>query len=171
MFLASNSTQNLGNIKSAQLAGVDLDATAHVTDYLSLNAGFGYTDSKITAFPGPTSALVVGARMPLVSEYTLNIGAQLDLPIAEGWMFHGRIDDNLLGDTTFVIPVLSEPSPVVRKPVNLVDLRLGIEHDNWQLTAWSKNLFDTKYNSEYSTGGFLFKGEPVQWGIDLTKRF
>ncbi|HWA90115.1 MAG TPA: TonB-dependent receptor [Rhizomicrobium sp.] len=171
VFLASNSTQNLGNIKEAELAGFDLDATAHVTDYLALNAGFGYTHSEITEFPGPTSALVVGSKLPLVSELTFNIGAQLDLPIGEGWMFHGRIDDNVMGDTTFVIPVLSEPTPIARKPVNLLDLRLGIEHDNWVLTAWSKNLLDEKYNSEYSTGGFRFKGQPVSYGVELTKRF
>jgi hypothetical protein len=37
--------------------------------------------------------------------------------------------------------------------------------------VWSKNLFDVKYNAEYSTGGFLYKGEPVQWGFDLSKKF
>ena len=40
-----------------------------------------------------------------------------------------------------------------------------------RLMFWSRNLFDTDYNTEYSTGGFLFKGRPVQWGFDLTKRF
>jgi iron complex outermembrane receptor protein len=90
-----------------------------------------------------------------------------------GWTFHGRVDWNRLGDTTFVIPVpaAGEPNPIAREPVDLVNLRLGVEHDNWQLTAWSKNLFDEKYNTEYSTGGFRFKGEPVSWGVDLTKRF
>ncbi len=171
VFLASNSTQNLGNIKSAQLGGVDLDLTAHVTDHFALDAGFGYTHSEVTAFPGPTSNLVVGSRMPLVSEYTLNIGAQYDHPINDRLNFFARVDDDLTGPTTFVIPVLSEPHPIARDPLNLVDLRLGLEQDNWRFTLWSKNLFDTKYNVEYSTGGFLFKGEPLQWGFDLSKKF
>jgi len=171
VFLASNSTQNLGNIKSAHLGGLDLDMTAHVTDHFALNAGFGYTDSDITAFPGPTSNLVVGSRMPLVSEYTFNIGAQYDQPINDRLNFFARIDDALTGPTTFVIPVLSEPHPIARDPLNLVDLRVGLEQDNWRLTFWSKNLFDTKYNVEYSTGGFRYLGEPLQWGFDLSKRF
>lgn len=173
VFLASNSTQNLGNIKSADLAGVDLDMTAHITDHFSINSGFGYTYSKITAFPGPSSSFVVGAKMPLVSEYTFNVGLQYDQPIAADWIFHSRLDYNLLGDTTFVIPVpaVGETVPIAREPVSLVDLRIGVEHDNWLLTAWSKNLFDEKYNTEYSTGGFLFKGQPLSWGVELTKRF
>jgi iron complex outermembrane recepter protein len=171
VFLASNSTQNLGNIKDIQLAGFDLDLTARLTDALALNAGFGYTNSDITQFPGKTSSLVVGSVAPLVSEYTLDIGLQYDTPIGDDFVFHARADYNLTGPTTFVIPVLSEPTPISRNPVNLFNLRVGVERDNWQVTAWSKNLFDTKYNTEYSTGGFLFKADPRTWGIDLTKRF
>lgn len=173
VFLASNSTQNLGNIKKTRFAGVDLDMTARVDENLTINAGFGYTDSNVEKFPGPSSSLVVGSNAPLVSDYTLNIGAQYDREIASDWIFHARLDYNRLGDTTFVIPVpaAGEPVPVARRPVDLVNLRIGMEHDNWQLTAWSKNLFDEKYNTEYSTGGFLFKGEPMSWGIDLTKKF
>jgi iron complex outermembrane receptor protein len=173
VFLASNSTQNLGNIKAAELAGIDLDMTAHIDEHFSVNAGFGYTHSEVTEFPGASSPLVVGSRVPLVSDYTLNVGMQFDHPIGPDWMFHSRLDWNRLGDTTFVIPVpaAGEPVPVARKPVDLVDLRLGIEHDNWLLTAWSKNLFDEKYNTEYSTGGFRFIGQPMSWGLELTKRF
>ncbi len=77
VFLASNSTQNLGNIKKVQFIGFDLDLTARLDDFLMLNAGFGYTDSEVEAFPSPDKAitdLVVGSRAPLVSVYTLNIG-------------------------------------------------------------------------------------------------
>jgi iron complex outermembrane receptor protein len=55
--------------------------------------------------------------------------------------------------------------------VDLVDLRVGIMGESWSLTAWSKNLFDQEYNTEYSPGGFLFKAQPMRWGVDLTTRF
>ncbi len=173
VFLASNSTQNLGNIDTTRFSGLDLDTTARITDDLSLNAGFGYTDSKITKFPGASSALVVGSKAPLVSDYTLNVGLQYSHPIWDDVKALVRIDDNLIGPTTFVIPVpaAGEPVPIARDPVNLFDLRVGLQSGSWQVTAWSKNLFDKKYNTEYSTGGFLFKGQPRTWGIDLTKYF
>lgn len=175
VFLASNSTQNLGNIQGVRFIGFDLDANAQITDSLSANVGFGYTDSKITKFPGASGALVVGSKAPLVSDYTLNAALQYEHSVWDGVKGMIRFDDNLIGPTIFVIPVpaAGEPVPIARDPVNLANLRIGLaaDDDNWQVTAWSKNLFDKKYNTEYSTGGFLFKGEPMSWGIDFTKRF
>ncbi len=173
VFLASNSTQNLGNIKKVEFAGWDLDMNGRIDDNLSVNAGFGYTSSVVKQFPGPSSALVVGSRAPLVSDYTANIGVQYDRDLGDGFSFHSRLDYNRIGDTTFVIPVpaAGEPVPVARRPIDLVDLRAGLEKGGWMATFWSKNLFDKKYNTEYSTGGFLFKADGRQVGIDLTKRF
>jgi len=70
-----------------------------------------------------------------------------------------------------VIPVMAEPHPIARDAINLVDLRMGLERDNWRFTMWSKNLFDKQYNAEYSTGGFLFKGQPLSYGVELSKKF
>ena len=170
VFLASTSTQNLGNIPKVELAGWDLDLTGRITDELSVNAGFGYTSSVVKEFPG-LSALVVGTRAPLVSDYTANIGVQFDHDLGDGFSFHSRLDYNRIGDTTFAIPVLAEPVPIARRPVDLVDLRIGFEKDSWSATFWSRNLFDKQYNTEYSTGGFLFKADGRQLGVDLTKRF
>jgi len=173
VFLASNSTQNLGSIDKVRLRGFDLDLTARLAQGLTANLGFGYTDSEIKAFAGASSGLVIGSKAPLVSDYTLNLGLQYTRPIADGWDALIRIDDNLIGPTTFVIPVpaVGEPVPQQRDPVNLLDLRLGVQSDAWQLTFWSKNLLNKKYNAEYSTGGFLFKAQPRTWGVDLTRRF
>jgi len=173
VFLASNSTQNLGNIAGVRFTGFDLDATARFSEEVSGNIGFGYTDSKVTKFPGASSGLVVGSKAPLVSDYTLDASLQWLHPVWEGVSALVRIDDNLIGPTIFVIPVpaAGEPVPIARDPVNLFNLRAGLQAEDWQVVLWSKNLFDKKYNTEYSTGGFLFKGEPMSWGIDFTKRF
>jgi iron complex outermembrane receptor protein len=170
VFLASNSTQNLGNIDETELTGFDVELVARLTDEITFNLGYGYTDSEITKFP---QAIVIGSRAPLVPEYTLNMGLQFDYPIAADWNFVGRVDYSRIGDTTFVIPVpaAGEPTPVARDPVDLVNVRASLEHQTWKLTLWSRNLFDEEYNTEYSTGGFLFKAQPMTWGIDLTKTF
>ncbi len=174
VYLASNSTQNLGNIQKVRFTGFDLDLTARLAEGLTANAGFGYTDSEITKFPGASSALVVGSKAPLVSDYTLNLGMEYDRQLFDGVSGMIRVDYNRIGPTTFVIPVpaAGEPTPIARDPVDLVDLRVGLQTDTgWSVTFWSKNLFDTKYNTEYSTGGFLFKAQPMRWGVDVTKRF
>lgn len=173
VFLAANSTQNLGNIAETRYRGFDLDMNARITEALSANFGVGFTDSKIKKFAGPSSALVVGAKAPLVSDYTLSAGLQYQPHLFGHVDGLFRIDYNRLGPTTFVIPVpaAGEPTPVQRKSVDLVDIRGGLQGEDWSLTIWSKNLLDTKYNTEYSTGGFHFKAQPVRWGIDFTKKF
>ena len=58
-----------------------------------------------------------------------------------------------------------------RDPVNLIDLRAGLEGDRWSVTAWSKNLTNKMYNAEFSTGGFLWRAPPRRYGVDFTFKF
>ncbi|MFZ1988368.1 MAG: TonB-dependent receptor [Alphaproteobacteria bacterium] len=172
VFLASNSTQNLGNIAKSHLQGVDFDATAQLTDELSVNLGYGYTDSKIKAFSDPT---VIGSKDPLVPQETVNAGVQYLAPITNGINGLIRLDYNRIGKMYFTIPLPAlgalDAIPKARHPIDLVDLRAGLQGESWSLMFWSKNLFDRKYNAEYSPGGFLFKAQPIRWGFDLTKKF
>lgn len=173
IFIAANSTQNLGNLDKVIYQGFDMELNARLSDNFRIDAGFGYTDSEIKKFADPVA---VGAEAPQVAKTTLNIGAEYRTPLGNGFDGFIRADYNRIGHTTFTIP-FSAPSlaldafPVARDPVDLVDLRAGIDSGRWSLTAWSRNLFDEKYNTEYSPGGFLFKAQPVRWGIDLTARF
>jgi iron complex outermembrane receptor protein len=173
VFLADSSTQNLGNIDEVEYTGFDFEFNVRLTDSWSINSGFGFTDSEITEFPDP---VVIGAEAPLVSLYTLNVGVQYLAPLwgsVEGLV---RVDYTNLGDTYFTIP-FSAPSqaldatPIARDPVELVDLRIGLIAEEWSLTAWSRNLFDEEYNSEYSPGGFHFRAQPMRWGVELTRSF
>jgi iron complex outermembrane receptor protein len=70
----------------------------------------------------------------------------------------------------------------VRDPVDLVNLRIGVEQGAWTLTAWARNLFDHEYNAEWSPGpqffpnpgqtnNFVFKALPRVWGVDFVYRF
>jgi iron complex outermembrane receptor protein len=58
----------------------------------------------------------------------------------------------------------------VRDPVNVFDLRLGLQADDWSLMLWSKNLLDEEYNDEFSYP-FVWKAMPQRWGIEYTKTF
>ena len=54
----------------------------------------------------------------------------------------------------------------VRNPVSLVDMRAGLKKDGWSVTAFVSNLFDEKYNAEFSPGGFVFKARPRVYGME-----
>ena len=145
VFIASNSTQNLGNL-DADYKGAELSVTARPTERLELYAAYGYTDSNITAMEDPT---VIGNQAPLVSRDTINLGAQYRQPLKNGLNVTMRVDYNKIGRTWW------EPYNVTsRDPVSLVDARLGVKGAKWSLIAWSKNLTDTKYNAEFSQADF-----------------
>lgn len=164
VFLAANSTQNLGNVPKGRISGFELEMRGRPAPGLDLSAAFGYTDSKITEFPDPA---VIGNELPLISRYTLNLGAQYRTPLAgTGLGILARVDYRVTGRTWW------EPyNTTSRDPVNLVNARLGLEGQNWSVIAFAENLFDETYNAEFSPGGFVFKARPRRYGAELTFRF
>jgi iron complex outermembrane recepter protein len=162
VFLAANSTQNLGNV-DADYEGVELDLNARITDHLSVFANFGYTDSEITAMEDRT---VIGNQAPLVSKTTFNAGVQYRYPIRDGLYASARADWQRIGRTWW------EPYNLTsRDPISLLDARFGVEGEQWSATAWAKNLNNERYNAEFSPGGFLFRALPRRYGVEFQYKF
>lgn len=177
VFDPNTSTQNLGNLGEVHYAGFEAEAQSRVTDWLELYARGGYTDSDIKKSDRDPND--VGNQAPLVSKYTVNLGAQITggLPFGDGLTYFIRPDFQIIGDTYWY-----PDNFTVRRPVNLLNLRAGFGSDAWTVTAWSRNLTDEKYNAEWSPGpqffpnpgytnNFVFKAQPLVWGLDFTYRF
>lgn len=171
LFDPGTSTQNLGTLDDTTYTGIEIEARAAVTEALTAFVGFGYTDSEIQSAAEPSQE---GNQAPLVSEYTLNVGAVYRYPIS---LFGGsdlmlRADYQRIGETWWDPDNLSS-----RSPVDLVDLRAGIEQaEDWSLSVWAKNAFDEDYNTEFSPGpvpgqNFLWPALPARWGVEFTKWF
>lgn len=162
VFLAENSTQNLGNL-DADYEGGELELTGHLTDRFDLYASYGYTDSKITDMEDRS---VVGNEAPLVSRYTFNAGLQYQQPLSAALDLTFRVDYLKVGETWW------DPYNVTsRDPYDVVDTRISLGAENWTVTAWSKNLNDEEYNTEFSPGGFLFKALPRRYGLEVWYKF
>jgi iron complex outermembrane receptor protein len=170
-------TQNLGNLAEVEYTGAEFELQAVATDWLELYARFGWTDSEIKK--SGRSPDDVGNQAPLVSEYSINLGLQIaaPLPFGDDLGYFIRPDYQIIGDTYWY-----PDNYTVRDPVNLLNLRAGIGNDVWTLTAWSRNLTDEEYNAEWSPGpqffpnpgytnNFVFKAQPMVWGVDFTYRF
>jgi iron complex outermembrane recepter protein len=164
VFLAANSTQNLGNIPEVEYKGAELELSGRFTDTWTGYASYGYTDSEITEPPAGTPFR--GNQAPLVSHHTANIGTEFRPPLGNGLTGILRVDFQQIGRTWW-----DPANSTSRDPVDLLDLRLGVEGESWTVTAWSKNLTDEKYNAEFSPGGFLFRAMPRRYGVDFIKRF
>jgi len=159
---AATSTQNLGNL-DALYKGGELELKGRATNWLDLYFNYGYNYGSITAMEDPT---VIGNKPPLLTQDTINAGFQAHEPIGDGLNGVLRMDYQLIGRTWW------DPYNVTsRDPVNLIDLRAGIEGERWTVTAWSKNLTNKIYNAEFSPGGFLWRALPRRYGVDFTFKF
>ncbi len=169
VFEPQTSTQNLGNLDEVDYQGFELDVQARVTDNFDLYFGYADTDSEIVAAADPSW---IGNQAPLVTENTVNVGAQYRRPFGDsGLSFFARADYQRIGDTWW-----DPPNTTVRDPVNLLDWRIGIEGESWSVVGWQRNANDVAWNTEWSPGpapigAFLFPAAPRRWGIDFTKSF
>ena len=163
VFLAANSTQNLGNVPKTRIQGFEIEANFRPTSDIQLNAAAGYTFSEIKEFPDATA---IGNEAPLISRYTYNLGAQYTPELGNGLNGLLRVDYRRTGKTWW------EPfNTTVRQPVDLVDARLGVSSDSWTMAAFASTLFNEKYNAEFSPGGFVFKARPRIYGLEASYKF
>jgi iron complex outermembrane receptor protein len=163
VFLAANSTQNLGNVPRTRIQGFELEAVVHPAPYFQANAAWGMTFSDIKEFPDPA---VIGNEAPLVSRSTLNVGMQYTPEFTDSLDGLFRVDYRRTGRTWW------EPyNTTVRDPVDLVDARAGVEGENWGLFVFAKNLLNEEYNAEFSPGGFVFKARPRVYGVEASFDF
>lgn len=163
VYLYANSTQNLGNVPKVRLKGFELEASVMPTDDLQFNVSWGLTDSEIKAFP---DLAAIGNEAPVVSRSTLNLGVQYTPYVGGGMSALLRADYRRTGRTWWDVY-----NSTVRDPVNLVDGRAGVKSDRWSLTAFVSNLFNKKYNAEFSPGGFVFKARPRIFGVEAGYKF
>ena len=163
VFLAQNSTQNLGNVPKTRIDGFELELMLRPSSDLQFNAALGMTWSEIKEFPDPNS---IGNEAPLISRSTINLGAQWTPELGGALEGLFRVDYRRTGRTWWDVP-----NSTVRDPINLVDARAGVDAGTWGVFAFAKNLFDETYNAEFSPGGFVFKARPRVYGVEVTFEF
>jgi iron complex outermembrane receptor protein len=180
----------VSNIDKVKLDGAEIGMQYRATSELTLDASYAYTHSKIEKnTPRPDT---VGNKSPYTPDYTWNLGAQWDHELAQDYLMHARVDVRGTGPTWFHV-VQNQPNPTVfefsfgplgrasfsgsqRDAYTTVDLRLGIDHKQWSLTAFGQNIFDERYLAEVipapEFGGiFISPAQSARYGVELAYRF
>ncbi len=163
VFLAANSTQNLGNVPRTRIDGFELEAFVRPARDIQINAALGMTWSEIKEFPDPA---VIGNEAPLISRSTFNLGFQWAPQLNDELDGLLRVDYRRTGDTWWEVY-----NTTVRDPVNLVDARAGVKGGMLGVYIFGSNIFDEEYNAEFSPGGFVFKARPRVYGIEASVEF
>ena len=166
----------VSNIDEVDIFGVELDASYYATDNLRFYAGGNFTDSEIKK--NSSRPDTVGNESPYTPEYTFNVGGDIDFPLSNGMNIFARVDAQFVGETwfhtvqegqrpTIFMPLfelglgaffpnpgdagalgIAEYSVAQRDAYATVNLRIGLEGENWTVTAFALNLTDEKYLEE-----------------------
>lgn len=188
----------VSNIDKVDVKGVELNATAKIVQGVSLFGSVNVTDSEIKK--NASRPYTVGNKSPYTADYTINVGGQVEVPFTDALKFKLRGDYRVTGPTYFhtvqdqtrptlfsqLLPISALALPAFvgnanysvakRNAYGVVNLRAGIEGDNWHITAFANNLFDKKYINEAIPaiefgGSFISPGARRLAGVEVGYKF
>jgi len=188
----------VSNIDKVDVKGVELNLNARVVDGFQVFGSVNVTDSEIKK--NSSRPYTVGNKSPYTSDYTINLGAQLDTPVAGDIRLVARGDYRITGPTWFhtvqnqeratlfslLLPGSALALPAVvgnakydvnkRDSFGVFNGRIGLQADRWKVTAFAENLFDKKYVAEVIAaiefgGSFISPGGRRLIGIEAAYNF
>ena len=177
-------------IDELYIQGFEADFTFVASEYLTLYGGVGLMESEIEE--NRNRPLSVGNDVPQAPETTGNLGAELVLPFGGDLNFVSRVDWTYTGEMWFHT-LQGEQTPTIwnaffgpgfnqdfsqsaRDSFAILDLRMGIEGENWAITAWGNNLTDEQYLQEIIPapefgGSFIHPSALRSYGVDFRYNF
>jgi iron complex outermembrane receptor protein len=188
----------VSNIDKVDVKGVELNTTARIVDGWKIFGSVNVTDSEIKE--NASRPYTVGNKSPYTADYTINLGTQIDAPLNDGLDLVMRADYRITGPTWFhtvqaqtratifsqLLPISALALPgfvgnanysvAKRNAFGVLNLRFGLEGDNWNLTAFADNMLDRKYINEAIPaiefgGSFISPGARRLIGVELGYRF
>ena len=180
-------------IDELYIRGFEADFNWQATDNMTLFGGLGLLNSEIEE--NVHRPLSVGNDVPQAPDRTYNLGAQFDVEVNADMGLYVRIDWQHVGEMWFhtlqqedtrniwnifpdfqAVDVLTNFSLSQRDAYDTVNMRIGLEGDNWTVTAWGRNITDERYLEEVIPapefgGSFLHQAAGSSFGIDLQYSF
>ena len=178
---ATSATQNIFTVKKDTIKGLELELQARPVAGLEFGFGAGAQDAKIKQFgnslsgPGFDPASYVGNNVPLQSRYTLNASAQYGHAVWEDLEGFVRADVTRKG-----VLFWDPDNKITRPPFSVVNAKIGVRREHWEVNFYGTNIFNTKYDTLYfdntfvgAPGGFNFAdlADDRRYGIEATYKF
>jgi|TARA_R110002033_G_scaffold787_7_gene7238 iron complex outermembrane receptor protein len=188
----------VSNIDKVDIYGVELNASAKIVEGWDIFGSVNLTESEIKA--NASRPYTVGNKSPHTADYTINLGTQMVAPIASSFDLVMRADYRITGPTWFhtvqedtgptlfsgllpgsalALPAFvgdSDMAITQRDAYGVLDLRFGLEGENWNITAFADNMLDKKYLNEVITavefgGSFISPGGRRRLGVEVGYKF
>ena len=129
----------MGNGGKASSQGLEAAWQYAPVSGLLLSANATWTDAKLDADTPPGLFGYKNDALPYVPKWNANLGVDYDFPLASGWSGFVGASYRYVGErkTDFA----AAPGPRMDIPdYDGIDLRAGINHGNWTIKAYVKNL-------------------------------
>jgi iron complex outermembrane receptor protein len=155
-------TNETTNINQVTMRGFEAALNWRPLDRLTLEAGFGLTDTKIGTYtPDPAAN---GNRMPRVPRSTLNLAMTYNQPVTGDIAATLRVDYQR--QSRLFWDILND---FQRAPLDMLNVRLtiGQQDEGWSVALWARNLLDEKLPTSYLP--FEQTGHPT--GLDGYQRY
>jgi len=166
------------NIPRVSSTGLEIELSYKPVDWLSLQWGATYADSKFGDDIGGINAFRSGRRLNNAPELVSNVSWLLrdNVPNAEGldWFFSG----NVYFSSRYFTNAELEPLQI-QKAYTKVNARIGIgsSDDRWQLALFGTNLTDEITNTFIFDRTFAgaqqsaYQGAPRTYGVELSVKW
>lgn len=180
-FIGSGLGRTTINAGKSNSYGAEASLRASLTNELSLNASYGYTYATFTDYiineADKDGNLTVkadynGKYVPFVPKHTLNIGGEYAITCSSRSIFDRVVfqaNYNAAGRIYW-----TELNDVSQSFYGTLNWRANLEKGNAMISFWARNFLDKDYAAFYfetMNKGFMQKGRPAQFGIDLRCRF
>ncbi len=164
-------SQIISNIDKVDIFGVELEVQAMPMDGLEVFGGLGTTDTDIKEFA--TFPNFEGNHTPKNTAWSLNAGFQYRAEITDGLSGMLRLDYEHRGKKYWQVN-----NADVQKPVDLLNVRAGVEGDYWSVALWGKNITGEKYYTDFNPTFFSgldyaigFRAQPATYGVEGRVKF
>ena len=172
--------QSMTTYADAEVAGIEIDFEALVTNYLRFSASLGAMDTQITSdeitsyldFTTGEVALTVnnkGNVLPDTPRSSFNLALTYERPAFGDTSFFGRAAyayvDEMFFDTENYIRNMGASA--------YVNLRVGLRSNGWDLVFFGENLTDERNYSNYAysgAAGNYLPNQPRTYGVEVQVR-
>ncbi len=158
-------------IDKVRAQGAELEIALHPATGLKLRYAAGYTDSTIRAFA--FNPAVVGAAMPYVPAFTMALSADWEKRLGRDTSLTTHVAWRMTGPRSYTLDF-----PDLKSGTHgFVDLRVGLRHGPWALTAFGENILNERMPEDLFG---VFNGavdlarqpnRPRRYGLELRRSF
>lgn len=182
--------RSVTTIDELTIQGFEADFNFVATPTLSIFGGIGLLDSEIKE--NKNRPLSEGNTAPQAPDMTGNLGIQWERDLGNNIDLVMRADWQYVGETVFHT-LQGEQTPTIwnaffgpgfnqdftnseRDAYDTLDLRIGLEAEQWSVTAWGRNVTDEEYLQEVIPapefgGSFNHPSALRSYGVDFVYRF